>query len=460
MEFLESKFLGTIKKFGLIQGGDRIVVGFSGGVDSTVLLHLLNKFKGLLGIELLAVHVNHLIRETANRDENFCINFCMERGIEILVFRKDVREFSKVNKLSLEESGRIVRYSFFNKVLNERSFNKIATAHHLDDNIETFFFRLFKGTSLKGLSCIRPKVGNVVRPLIESTRSEIIDYSRSQGINFVIDETNYDLSFPRNYIRNIVIPSFEAKFPNFREKVSFLMEDIWSLEKFIRRISFRIFRKYVYFSEGSVYVDFAKLRMYNKFISKEVFKNVLRKVGVKISRKIIDTVFSSFDGKGNKKLIEFGDVEVIQEYNFVRVSKKNINTSQNLREFYVSGIKVVSEFDVDVWIDDIYVDSSFIRESKLSSTKGYMFISIGNPKQILIRHRRNGDFLEIGSGKKKVKDILIDDKVPSRIRNNIAIVDIDGEVAGIFYGKIRVSSKFLLSEGNRKVLKIKFRGVP
>ena len=167
MKTIEQKVLKFIDEKDLIQRNDRVLVALSGGPDSTFLLHFLLKFRKKYNIELGAVHVNHMIRgKSAIEDEEFCRKLSVNLNIKYFAGQKNVRLYAKKNKYSLEEAGRIIRYETLNKVLKQKGFNKIATAHNCSDNAETVLLNLIKGTGIKGISGIPPKRGYIIRPIL------------------------------------------------------------------------------------------------------------------------------------------------------------------------------------------------------------------------------------------------------------------------------------------------------
>ena len=162
-----------IKTHELIQKGDRIVIGISGGADSVCLFHVLHSLKEQWDLSLILVHINHNIRQTAKRDEDFVKQLCEEKGDPIYVFSKSITEYAKERKISVEEAGREYRYQVFKEVFEKEKANKIAVAHHENDVAETFLFHSIRGTSLKGLGAIQPKNNEIVRPLLCLTKKEI-----------------------------------------------------------------------------------------------------------------------------------------------------------------------------------------------------------------------------------------------------------------------------------------------
>ena len=155
LDKLEQNFLDTIKENNLINKGDVIVVGVSGGPDSITLLTCLNKYKDYLGIKLICAHINHLIRKDSTEDEQFVENVCEKMGIKCYVKRAEVEKIAKEQKKGTEEVGRKIRYDFFNEVAEKENANKIAIAHNMNDNAETMLLNIVRGSGLTGLEGIQ-----------------------------------------------------------------------------------------------------------------------------------------------------------------------------------------------------------------------------------------------------------------------------------------------------------------
>ena len=208
----------------MLEDGDTVIVGLSGGADSTALLRVLCELKTEYNLNLIAAHVNHGIRGAeADRDEAFCKELCKKLGVQIYAFHIDIPELAKERGVSLEVAGRDARYEFFTGLAGENG--KIATAHNAQDTAETLLLNLCRGTGLKGLTGIPPvrfvehKAGcrsdetvstMVIRPLIECTREEIEAYLESLGQDYVTDSTNLEDDYTRNRIRHNVIPELVA----------------------------------------------------------------------------------------------------------------------------------------------------------------------------------------------------------------------------------------------------------
>ena len=174
MKDIEQKVIRFIKENEILFSGEKILVALSGGPDSVFLLHFLNKYRKKFKIEIAAAHINHLLRgKDSERDELFCKAICEELSISFYCVRKNIKSYSKKNKISLETAGRKIRYDFFEKVSKKNKYNKIVTAHNADDNAETVLLNLIKGTGIKGIAGIPVRRNNIVRPILALTKKEI-----------------------------------------------------------------------------------------------------------------------------------------------------------------------------------------------------------------------------------------------------------------------------------------------
>ena len=226
MDSLEEKVLKTINKYKLIEKGDKIVLGVSGGPDSMCMLKILlnlykradkgeeidikkegvspngnkNCQKGPSPVAIIVAHVNHMIREEAIDDENYVRDFCKKNNIDFYSKSIDVLKIANNNKIGVEEAGRIERYKFFDEILKKTGSNKIAVAHNKNDKVETIFLNVLRGSGLEGLKGIDAKRENIIRPLIECERSEIEKYCLDEKLNPRVDKTNFDNTYNRNKI--------------------------------------------------------------------------------------------------------------------------------------------------------------------------------------------------------------------------------------------------------------------
>lgn len=210
----KNKILDTINKYSMIDKNDkRILVAVSGGFDSTCLLYVLNELKEELNIEIMALHVNHCIRDNAILDEQYVINICQKLCVKCFVERIDINEVASNDKMSIEMAGRKARYEILDKIAKENGCTKIATAHNANDNAETILLNIFRGSGLNGLKGIKKiRQNTYIRPIIEVTRDEINEYLKQNDIEPRLDESNLENEYRRNKIRNEIIPYIKENF--------------------------------------------------------------------------------------------------------------------------------------------------------------------------------------------------------------------------------------------------------
>ena len=217
IDFVE-KVRRTIEKHHMLEKGDRVVVGLSGGADSSALLEALYLLKEQYSLSLFAAHINHGIRgEEADNDEAFAESLAKQRDIPFLCLKADAPAYAKEHRIGLEEAGRRIRYDYFESCAKG---GKIATAHTLSDNAETVLLHLSRGAGTKGLCGIPPIRGNIIRPLIECSRDEVEAFCKKRGLDFVTDSTNLCDDYSRNFIRNNIMPLFKKLNPGFERAVS------------------------------------------------------------------------------------------------------------------------------------------------------------------------------------------------------------------------------------------------
>ena len=242
---MKEKVLETIKKYNLIENRDKLVLAVSGGPDSIAMLNILNEIKkdGIIDFSFCVAHVNHMIREEAKDDEEYVKKYCKENNIDFYSRSIDVQKLANNNKVGTEEAGRYARYRFFDEILEKTGSNKISIAHNKNDKAETIIMNIFRGSGITGLKGIEAKRGKYIRPLIECERFEIENYCEEEKLNPRIDKTNFENTYTRNKIRNIVIPYVKKEFnPNIVETLNRLSELVIDEEKFIEKQIEKIYK--------------------------------------------------------------------------------------------------------------------------------------------------------------------------------------------------------------------------
>ena len=276
---MKEKVLNTIKKYNLIQNGDKIILGVSGGPDSMSMLHILKEIKNekKFDFEIIVAHVDHQIREEAIDDEKYVVEYCIKNQIKYYIKRIDVKKYANNNKMGLEEAGRNLRYEFFDEILEKENANKIAIAHNKNDKIETIIMNELRGTGIAGLKGIEPiRENKYIRPIIECERSEIEKYCEEKNLNPRIDKTNFINDCTRNKIRNVVLPYIKQEFnQNIIETIYRLSEVMNETEEYLQNQTEKIYNE-IKITENVL--DLKKFNIQDDLIKKRIIIYEIAKV--------------------------------------------------------------------------------------------------------------------------------------------------------------------------------------
>lgn len=279
---MKNKVLKTIKKNNLIENGDKIIVAVSGGPDSICLLDILRKLQKekTISFEIIVAHVNHMIREEAKEDEQYVKKYCEKNGIVFFSKSIDVEKMAHTNKIGTEEAGRLVRYNFFEEILEKTKATKIAIAHNKNDKIETIFLHILRGSGLEGLKGIEPKRGNIIRPLIECERAEIEKYCEENQLQPRIDKTNFENIYNRNKIRNIVIPYIQKEFnPNIIKTINRLSSIVTEEEEYLEKQTKKAYQELLLEEqENQITIDLKKFNLQETVIKVRLIRYIIKRL--------------------------------------------------------------------------------------------------------------------------------------------------------------------------------------
>ncbi len=274
-----NKVKNTIEKYKLVGENDKIVVGVSGGPDSISLLDILHK----LNFDVIVCHLNHGLRENANIDESYVKEYCKNNNIPCYTKTIDLKDKSSLNGMSTEEAGRKARYDFFNEVLTKYGANKIATAHNLNDNVETVLLNEFRGSGVSGLKGILPISGNIIRPLIECSRKEIEEYCAKNNLRPRHDESNDETIYTRNKIRLELIPYLENNInSNVVNTISRLSQIVGEEEDFVNIVVKKCYEEILVSVEDckSICLNLKKFNLLHPLIRKRIIlKSIFEVLG-------------------------------------------------------------------------------------------------------------------------------------------------------------------------------------
>ncbi len=462
MDEFAGKVLNFIQKNSLLAKGDTVVVGFSGGADSTALLTVLWDLKEILGIRVLALHLNHGIRKEAGEDESFCEYFCSRRGIPFKAVTVDVPSLAKELKLTEEEAGRRARYEAFSKMLEENGGGYIAVAHHQNDVAETLLMNLSRGSGLRGGGSIRPKRDNVIRPLLCVERSEIEDYLESKGITYCTDKTNLESDHTRNFVRNEILPLFTDRV-NARsvEHMARAAISFDKAEEFVRGYAKELFDKTVTKKGDAVSFDIRKIAGEAEIIREnlvllcfeELVKN-RKDIGAVHVESVLELMRSE-EGTASVDL-PYGLV-AIRSYSILSLGKRENSDEESLE--ITPEIAMGQETTVDIpGLGRAQIALFPYEKAEEPPTETYTkWLDYDRILATCFRTRRPGDIIYIEQGgrlcKKELRKFLTDSKVPADQRDKMYLLA-DGDHI-LWVPGYRMSAAVKVSKDTKSILAIK-----
>jgi tRNA(Ile)-lysidine synthase len=274
----------TIQKFRMLNRGDRVLVGVSGGPDSVCLLHILSQLSRAWKFDLGIAHLNHKLRGLdSEEDANFVQNLAERLNLPFYLEEVDTRAQIKRRGFSEEEGARILRYDFFCRQAKKIGAKKVALAHTKDDQAETVLMRLIKGAGPLGL-CGMPALRNekesiIIRPLFEIWREEILAYLKENNIAYRIDASNFSSAYLRNRIRNELLPYLSGEFnPNIKEVLTNTAESLAVAFEYLHKQGKRKFKSVTHKFNGRIILDGKKIKGFPEAIQREVFRQALREL--------------------------------------------------------------------------------------------------------------------------------------------------------------------------------------
>jgi len=467
------KVFDYVKKHHMINQGDRIVVGVSGGADSVCLLYVLKALSLEIPCTLLAVHVNHGIRgEAAAGDEQYVKETCLELGIDFYAFHIDVRGMAAVQGLSEEEAGRNARYQAFLEICKRNKCNKIAVAHNMNDNAETVLFHLLRGAGMKGLSGIEPvrslktEAGKVllVRPLLQVERYEIENYLREEGITYRTDATNLTEDYSRNKIRNVIL-AYAVKEIN-SGAVRNINESALKIGEALEFIDACVADKYpgvVSKEKDSYFIKIEALGKEAEVIRKGLVRKVLGQLSGNLKgleAKHVEAVLKLTKKQVGKLVHLPRGILASREYGSIRLFKKEETAEKEAGEG-MSPIRPSIPGKCFIPQKGKFLETQILNYEKNmpipknSCMKWFDYDKIENAVEI--RNRREGDYIQINSegGRKKLKDFFIDQKIPKHLRDSQILIADGSHIMWIPFGGERMSERYKVDEATVKVLSMK-----
>lgn len=443
----------AMRRWKMLSPGDLVVVAFSGGADSLVLLDVLVQVAPLEGISLRVLHVDHGLRPESGREAEYVERVARSYGLPFRSARVEVERPSPRGP-SPEEAAREARYRAFEEELERTGARRLATGHTADDRVETLLLRLFTGAGPRGLAGIPPVRGPYIRPLATLWREEVRDYLRFLSWTPLEDPTNRDTGIPRNRIRHLVLPFLEEHFPGVKEvllREADALGEVWEwLEDEVRKAEEKGVRE----RAGVLELESVYLFSLPPAVRRELLARLVRRVGGYPGFRLLEDILRLASGEGSASLDLAGGARVVREYGLLLLEPPPPESGEG-RGYGEVVIHGEGEYPLP--------GGGRLRVELVDAGEGLPSPGEGHPGvawldadrltfPLRLRTRRPGDrFHPLGApGSRKLQDFLVDLKVPRGERDRVAVLESGGEIAWVV--GYRPDERFKVSPRTRKVL--------
>lgn len=440
-------FKQFIEQKRLCKNGDNILIAVSGGVDSVVLLDLFSKTNYKIAI----AHCNFSLRgDESNQDEEFVKQLAEKYGVEIFIKKFNTKKISEKTRLSIQETARNLRYEWFYELVGQHNFNRIAIAHHFDDQAETFFINLFRGSGVSGLKGMPVKRDKIIRPLLFARRVEIEQYAHKNKLNFREDSSNSSDKYLRNRIRHNILPEIENMANNFpvaiADSLRFLSEDEIMLKQLVQKKKESVFlfknKQIVIPQEGIFCFDSPDVWLFYMLKGFGFTRGVTDEIMLALLENKIGKIFFS---ESHQLLVDRGQV-IIRE----KLHKMNHKRKWHLRKRSISvPLKLTPR---------VFENSTSVKLKKEPAFAYFDFEKLKFP--LIIRHWKEGDqFVPFGmKGSKLVSDFLIDRKVNLFEKENTFVMLSGEEIIWVI--GMRSSENFKVTGLTKKIYHVELWNSP
>ncbi|MGE0021171.1 MAG: tRNA lysidine(34) synthetase TilS [Draconibacterium sp.] len=434
-----NQFLENIREKKLFDTRQKILLAVSGGIDSMVMLHLFEKS----GFDYGIIHCNFQLRGAeSDSDEEFVKTQVLIHGVPAFFKRFDTEEYAQINGISIEMAARELRYEYFEKIRLENDYDYIATAHHSDDLIETFFLNLTRKTGIKGLTGIKDKAGKIIRPMLFASRADIEKYASEQYIEFREDSTNSEVVYQRNFLRHKILPLFSSLNPSFKKNLLASIENLKDAEAVYSGFFDAEKQKVVENATDSQIINIEKLKQSSQ--PRLLLLEILSESDFNPS--VVDEVFQSLDTESGKQFFS-------QTHRLVKDRQKLFITKlaePENRIFYIESDDVELFEPFDIKIEKLSGKDFRIRKEQNIACLDLEKLEF----PLLIRKWQEGDYFQpLGmSGFKKLSDFFIDEKIPVHQKENTWLLCSGEKIVWVM--GMRIDNRFKISSATSKILKL------
>jgi len=450
-----SRFREYSRKYNLLQKGDTVLLGVSGGMDSMVLLDVLARHTP--GVTIEVAHVNHTLRgEESEADEELVRSKAESYELRFHRNRVATETLATEERTSIQEAARKIRYQFFESVRQEIGFDRIATAHHADDSAETILFNLFRGTGPAGLTGIHPERAgsHIIRPLLFAERGEIEEYAHMEAIEFRTDSSNIEEHYTRNFIRRQILPRIKEEInPGVAQTLMRSGELFRELASYVdMKAQLELAKVVVGGGEGVVTVSIPALREHHNALRRVILHKVgsmLRQEGLDFEH--VDALLQLMGQQTGSRIELPGGLEAMRDRDHL-VFKKEEQAAP-----FALPVELNKEYHVRGWKFSSAAEAGTIDSFSTTGAEEFVDAECLKDKQLILRSWSDGDvFVPLGmKEKKKVSDFLINEKVPLFEKHNFPILETtEGDV--VWLCGQRIDDRFKITRRTKQVLRLEY----
>ncbi len=432
-------FQEYIKKKELFHPEERVLLAVSGGVDSMVLLHLFESSSFHYGV----VHCNFQLRGIDSAgDESFVSREVMSYGVDFFSRQFETEEFARINGISIEMAARQLRYNYFEEVRNANGYDFIATAHHQDDLVETFFLNLSRKTGLRGLAGIREKTGRIIRPMLFASRKEINDYAQKHFIAFREDYTNHEIVYQRNFIRHQILPLFSELNPAFGKNMAETVQNLRSAEEVYLAGIDEAKNGVLERRENSSAISIP--RLLQSAFPKTVLFEILSDFN--FNPAVIDQIYDGLERPSGKRYFSKSH-RLVKDREVLFITPL---PGQDEHIYYVEEADIELFDPMHLTIEKLNADDFLLDPSSLIAFLDREMLEF----PLLIRKWQKGDYFQpLGmTGFKKLSDFFIDEKIPVHEKENVWLLCSGRKIVWVMGN--RIDNRFKITRKTKQILKI------
>ena len=466
LKALEQRVINFVQQHKLLSNGDKLVVAVSGGADSVCLLHILVQLRAKLGLKLHVAHLNHQLRGAeSDSDTRYVSDLAHKLGVPATIEERDVAAYHANKGGSLEEAAREVRYSFLSQVANKVNASKVAVGHNRDDHVETILMHILRGAGTAGLCGLQPSSAlpgesgiqlEIVRPLLEITRQETLDYCQRYNLAPRSDSSNTSFSFLRNRVRLELLPVLRSYNPSIDKALLRLADIAGDDISFIEEQASSLWKSLTKEEDEAIYLDINKTVALPRAIQRQVFRKAVKQLrgNIKdIEADHIEAMVDFLSKPAGKRLCLPDGLTLSTEYGRLILASDQASLCPLPPIKGVSNIKVPGETDLPGW--RIKTD---IMQEAIGEDNGLVASLDANKvgKKLTVRKRRPGDrFQPLGmSQTKKLQDFMVDSRIPGSWRDRVPLLCSGEQILWVVGW--RIDDRFKITDNTKDVLHIKF----